>query len=90
MRSSQYSSGFLVLHKALASSAYACSCNTVLGDDAFAIPSADEDIEGQQLNNKESSAASLDAGLETVLRRANVLFGADSEVTKACQFETTD
>ena len=90
MRSSQYSSPFLIFSRTLASSAYVCSCRTVIGDGVLAMGSAEGDTEGQQLNKRESRAASLEVGFGRDLRRANTLFGADNEVTSACFSCTTD
>lgn len=90
MRSSQYSSPFLIFSRVLASSAYVCSCRTVIGDGVRAMESAEEDIEGQQLNKRESRADILEAELGRDLRRDNALFGADNEVTRACFGCTTN
>ena len=90
MRSSQYSSPFLIFSRTLASSAYVCSCRTVVGDGVLAMESAEEDTEGQQLNKRELRAASLEVELGRDLRKDNVLFGADNEVTRACFSCTTD
>lgn len=61
-----------------------------MGDEVLAMESAEGDTEGQQLNKRESRAASLEVELGRDLRRDNVLFGADNEVTRAYSSCTTD
>ena len=48
------------------------------------MASAEDDIEGQQLNKRESRAASLGVGFDRLFSKENMLFGADRKVTKVC------